>query len=257
VLTVNVPLHILSVNTYAVSVMLDQTVLKDVLHETGLSQQEKLLLCMGTAPLQARSVAEIRALAVGAGVREAKGWNVSRTLGRLAGVVRTEKGWELNADGRARVSRLIGSPTPAAVSSLRDHLHVLTSPIVKTFVEEAVGCIESRHYRAAVVLSWVGAVAVLYDAVVSKALSAFNTEARRRDARWKDAKTADELARMKEHDFLQVLEAISMIGKSVKAELEGCLKLRNGCGHPNSLSVAEHRVNAHVETLMLNVFKQF
>ena len=63
--------------------------------------------------------------------------------------------------------------------------------------------------------------------------------------------------RMKEADFLQVLESISILGKSVKAELEGCLKLRNGCGHPNSLKVSEHRVTAHIEILVLNVFAVF
>ncbi len=51
---------------------------------------------------------------------------------------------------------------------------------------------------------------------------------------------ADDLARMKEHEFLQVLEAISVIGKSVKNELESALKHRNGVGHPNSLKFAEN-----------------
>ena len=62
---------------------------------------------------------------------------------------------------------------------------------------------------------------------------------------------------MGEYDFLQILENRSIIGKSVKAELEGCLKLRNGCGHPNSLHVAEHRVSSHIEILALNVFAKF
>jgi hypothetical protein len=62
---------------------------------------------------------------------------------------------------------------------------------------------------------------------------------------------------MKEYDFLQVLAAISVIGKSVKDELEVCLKLRNGCGHPNSLLVGEHKASAHIETLIQNVFARY
>src|SRR5262249_27285499 len=112
-------------------------------------------------------------------------------------------------------------------------------------------------FRAAIVLSWVGALAVLYDHVVAKHLSAFNGEALRRDTKWKAAKTADDLSRLKEYDFLQILAAISVIGNNVKTELEGCLTLRNGAGHPNSLRVAEHRVNSHIETLVLNVFARF
>jgi len=43
----------------------------------------------------------------------------------------------------------------------------------------------------------------------------------------------------------------------VRQELEGCLKLRNGCGHPNSLKLGENKVAAHLETLILNVFAKF
>ncbi|MNR54217.1 hypothetical protein D3C85_1743630 [compost metagenome] len=62
---------------------------------------------------------------------------------------------------------------------------------------------------------------------------------------------------MKEFDFLQILPAIGVLGKNVKDELEVCLKLRNGCGHPNSLVVGEHKASAHVETLIQNVFAKF
>lgn len=62
---------------------------------------------------------------------------------------------------------------------------------------------------------------------------------------------------MGEFDLLQICQALGVIGKNVREELEVCLKLRNGCGHPNSLKVAESRVAAHIETLMQNVFEVF
>jgi hypothetical protein len=62
---------------------------------------------------------------------------------------------------------------------------------------------------------------------------------------------------MKEFEFLQVLVGISVLGKNVKEELEVCLKLRNGCGHPNSLVVGEHKTSAHLETLIQNVYTCF
>lgn len=111
--------------------------------------------------------------------------------------------------------------------------------------------------RRAVVLSWTGAVAVLQDAVIASHLSDFNAEAVRRDAKWRAAKTADDLGRMKESEFLNVLSAISVIGKNVKQELEKCLDLRNAAGHPNSLRFGENRVAAHLEILILNVFSVF
>ncbi|MEJ2653513.1 MAG: hypothetical protein P8173_17520, partial [Gammaproteobacteria bacterium] len=137
------------------------------------------------------------------------------------------------------------------------HLHNLKNPDTRAFVEEAIRCYEAGSLRAAVVLSWVGAVSVLYAHVHKSKLADFNIEAQRRFAKWRLAKTADDLARMNEHDFLAVLDSISVFGKSVKQELEVCLRLRNGCGHPNSLKVGENRVAAHLETLILNVFSRF
>lgn len=110
-------------------------------------------------------------------------------------------------------------------------------------------------------LSWVGAASVLFDNVIENHLTEFNAEAAARSAKskypWQPAKKADDLSRMKESEFLIVIEKISVIGKSVKKQLEKCLDLRNGCGHPNSLKLADHVVSSHIELLMLNVFSKF
>jgi hypothetical protein len=57
--------------------------------------------------------------------------------------------------------------------------------------------------------------------------------------------------------FLDRIAAISVIGKNVKDELQGCLKTRNGCGHPNSLKVSTNKVAGHIEVLLQNVFQPF
>jgi hypothetical protein len=93
--------------------------------------------------------------------------------------------------------------------------------------------------------------------VVDNRLADFNNEASRRNPRWRKAKNRDGLARMKESDFLDILEVTSVLGKSVKQELKGCLTFRNGCGHPNSLRIGPSRVAAHVEVLIQNVFTQY
>ena len=239
--------------------MIRRVDLMDLLHRRGLSRRDLMLICLGVEPGGPKSVATLRALAVDAGITAAKDWNLSAVLGGLAGLaVRTGEGWDLNHAGKQALNDLVGGPpAPAAASSLRDQLKRIASNDARAFVEESVGCIEHGHYRAAVVLSWIGAMALLYDHIVAHQLAAFNLEARHRDAKWRDAKTADHLARMGESDCLHILEAIGVIGKNVRVELEGCLKLRNGCGHPNTLKVAEHRVNSHVEVLVLNVYSHF
>lgn len=235
--------------------------LKDLVHRPGLGRKEQMLICLAVEPDKPKALPEIRDLAAVAGLKGVRDWNISAILASLPGkAVRTSAGWELTADGKADVGRLVGVRRHAHVSALavlRGHISRLKSADVRAFVEEAIGCAEEGFHRAAVVLSWVGALGVLYTNVVAKHLAEFNAEARRRDAKWRDARTVDDLGRMKEFDFLQILEAISVVGKGVKGELEACLKLRNACGHPNSLQVSESKVAAHIETLALNVFAVF
>jgi hypothetical protein len=242
--------------------LLKKEILKDILHQSGLTKTEKLLLCLGVNPSTPKTITEIKQIGRSAGLADIKSWNVSSFLTSSGGkAVHTGSGWELTKSGVELIQKLTGSlaathPPPVA-SSLRDHLKQIKDQQATAFVEEAIACFESKLYRAAVVLSWIGAISVLYEWVVNNKLAAFNMEAKRRNPKWKDANTKDDLALMKEWDFLQILEAISVVGKSVKQELEKCLELRNGCGHPNSLKIGEHYVSAHIEILIMNVCSQF
>jgi len=242
--------------------MIEQSQLKNLLSKPQYSRLEKILICLACDANLPKQIKDIRSTARSAGLRSAEKWNISQMLGNSGSLaVRLDDGWELTLDGRKRVSELVGpfasSPIPVIASSLRQHLPNLTDQDTKQFVEEAIECFESSKYRAAVVLSWVGAVSVLQKHVITNCLRAFNGEAIRRDTRWRNARNADGISKMKEADFLNVLESLSVIGRNVKQELEVCLRLRNGCGHPNSLKIGEARVSAHIEILILNVFSKF
>jgi hypothetical protein len=106
-------------------------------------------------------------------------------------------------------------------------------------------------------MSWLAAMDVLHNFVHAQRLNDFNKEASRVDAKWKPAKTTDDLGRMKESDFLDRVAAISIMGKNVRQQLGSCLTLRNSCGHPNSLKLGANTVAHHIEILLLNVFKVF
>ncbi len=219
------------------------------------------MLCMSVCPEKPLSTAELKEIATANGAREVKKWNIASIFSRGRElVVNTDKGWRLTTKGQESLIHIEGVEfsAPEKISrSLRLHLVKLNSGAEKDFIEEAVRCFEHRLFRAAVVLSWVGAVAVLYDYVVKRKLSDYNAEAMKKNPKHKQVVTKDDLARTKESDFLDVIEAISVIGKSVKTELKGCLDLRNGCGHPNSLRISEHRVAAHIEILIDHVFSIF
>jgi len=226
--------------------------------ERSRLQQVLILLAVGGAP---KPIGLIKEAASRCGIRAARRWNISDILRRSNGsAILTEAGWELTEHGRQTVAtladiRLLRSSLQSTAADVRRHVGRISCQDAREYIEEAISCFESGQLRAAVVFSWVGAVSLMHANVIQHFLLTFNAEARRRDARWKDARNSDDLGRMKEHEFLDVSEAVGMIGKNVKQALQNqCLQLRNACGHPNSLKISENIVAAHLDTLVLNVY---
>ena len=235
---------------------------KELMHVKGRTRLQQLLILLAIGS-GAKRVLEIKRIASNCGLRKVSKWNLSDILRKSDGhAILTKTGWELTDDGARIVAEMANIRLPNAivkktVADVRQHLNSITSHEAKDFIEEAICCFENGQFRAAVVFSWVGAVSVMHGHVVKSALRAFNMEAHRRNAKWKDARNSDELGRMTEHDFLDVLEAIGSIGNNVKQTLQNqCLKLRNGCGHPSSLKISSNIVAAHLDTLILNVYSK-
>lgn len=242
--------------------MLKSDELKQWLHR-DLSKLDKVLLVLATQD-EPVAVAKIHELAEAAGFRTMRRWNVSATLGSSKSKAIRTSGWELTDAGRMHLRSLgVASVSPAAMQvavDLRNHLTKITDEQTRDFVEEAIKCQEAELYRSAIVMSWLGAVDVLQKHVHQHHLAAFNAEATRVSSKgkpWKPAVSQDDIGKMGESDFLDRIEALSIIGKNVKAQLKACLDLRNGCGHPNSLKVSVNKSAAHIETLMQNVFEKF
>ncbi len=240
--------------------MLTSDDLKEWLQK-DLTRLEKLLLVLATQDTPI-SVAKIKDIAASAGLRIPPKWNVSSILSTSKGKAIKTTGWEITEAGKAHLHEIgISNISQAAMQvakDLRKHLTAIDDPQTKAFVEEAIRCHEAGCYRAAVVMSWLGAMDVLHKYVHANFLAEFNAEADRvMKKKWKEAKTPDDLGRMRESDFLDRIEGLSIIGKNVKAELKKALDLRNGCGHPNSLQVSVNKSAAHLETLLQNVFQKF
>jgi hypothetical protein len=241
--------------------------LKETLARTDLSRREKLFAAMLFGGRNGYQVGEIKKLAFDAGLRQVSDWNVSEILHGGNGLVAlTSEGWELQGAGKSLIQQKgvtlphVNPHKATAAAELRAHLAQISNSDIRSFLEEAISCYETSNLRAAVVLSWVGAVAILHEYVVANKLAEFNAEAFRRDSKWKPATKADHLGLMSEDEFLDILAspAVGVLGKNTKEELKaGCLKLRNGCGHPNSLKIGETRVAAHIESLIQNVFSVF
>ncbi|HET6435501.1 MAG TPA: hypothetical protein VFG18_07310 [Xanthomonadaceae bacterium] len=243
--------------------MLTLEQLKVVVHQKGLTKTDTCLLCVAAGGGARVHTTAAKKYAIDAGVKGAKKWNFGAFLSAVDDkVFKTPDGWELTEVGKSHIASVAGenlsvSPAAKEAQDLRAILPKLKHEDVKDFLSEAIVCAEQSLPRAAIVLSWVGAMAIMQREVVDKHLIAFNAETLKRDPKWKAAKTTDDLGRLKESTFLEIAQSVGLIGKNVKQELDACLKLRNGCGHPNSLKVGSNKVAAHIETLALNVYVVF
>ncbi|TXN42631.1 hypothetical protein [Methylobacterium sp. WL7] len=240
--------------------MLSPDDLKLVLQRDGLSRADKVLLVIASLGQPVKNPA-IVAQAQEAGCNM-KTWNIADVLTKARDTtLRLPGGYEVSEKGHARLEELGVSKLPTAAAKvaqdLRKHLASIKDDTTRAFVAEAIQCHEAALYRSAIVMSWLAAVGVMHNEVVTNHLAAFNTEAKKVDGKWKIAVTTDDLGRMKENDFLDRIAAVGMVGKNVKAQLAAGLNLRNGCGHPNSLKVGANAVAAHIEMLLLNVFDKF
>jgi hypothetical protein len=232
--------------------------LKILLGEKKLTQGDKLTLILFSLN-KPSSINQIKIKARHLGLNAIKKWNISAILSKSTlKAIRTKEGWQLTDIGHTRAEEILGNTKlPRIISTLRNHIDLFKDIDTKKFLEEAISCYESKFYRAAIVLSWIGAVDLLYSYVISNHLTNFNNEAATGENKWKPAKNKDDLSLMKESNFLDILQRLSIIGKNVKQELQSCLHLRNSCGHPNSLKIADSIVAAHLEVLLLNVFSKF
>ncbi|HLD70241.1 MAG TPA: hypothetical protein VJA17_05695 [Candidatus Omnitrophota bacterium] len=241
--------------------MFNNKILQDLLSRIEFSQKDKLLFILLLDEEKPKPISQIKDIAYDFGLREAKSWNISAILRSAKGLaILLKRGWMITLDGRKYLLDKKGLPNTKDIvvaDSLRKQLSKIKNGDTVNFLNEAISCLEHGSKRAAVILSWVGAMSVLHDYIVGNHFSSFNIEAQKRFSDWKPAKTKDDLSRMKETNFLIVLEVISVLGKNVKQELEACLQLRNSCGHPNSLQIGESKVLGHIEILILNVFSKF
>jgi hypothetical protein len=244
----------------------DNEVLKELLHRAGLTNSDRavIILASEAAPLKQDSLAKI---ATDCGLGRGFTANVARTLAtaKQSGlVIKTPKGWEPHSRARPYLESLgiefrVTTATKAVLPELRRAIQPIASEPAGMFALEAIECIENGQLRAGVVFAWIGAVALLYEHVITNRRADFNTAGKARFAGFTDAVNVGDLTRLKEADFLQILQDISVIDKTLKKQLTNRLDLRNACGHPNAVSakLGELEAAAHVEFLVAHIYAVF
>jgi len=137
--------------------LVEASTLKDILHTPNLSVIDRLLICLAAIG-KPSSIGEVKAVAVSVGYRAVQKANVSALLSKSGGkAVRTDNGWELTTQEKKHVTQLmLSEPAAQEAKSLRALLPKIADQKTASFLEEAIACAESSHFRVAVVLSWGG-----------------------------------------------------------------------------------------------------
>ncbi|RWX75562.1 hypothetical protein EPK99_17845 [Neorhizobium lilium] len=240
--------------------------LRDVLSKKSLSQIDKAIVVLSTFSREA-SVSEIKTRGLALGVRAICKWNISAVLGRHSELaIRTPDGWRLSTQGGLRAEELNASRKSLLIDSTARALHAeierLSDPLRREFLSDALKCFNLSLNKPAVVYSWIGAAWILQTIVMELHLEAFNSAAGKRynqnsQSIFRRIRTIEDFSRLKESDLLQVLEDISLIGKSLHRELKARLDLRNACGHPTTMIVDGHTAASHIHFLLENVYRRF
>jgi hypothetical protein len=249
----------------------DESLLLGVRDLAKSGQRAPILLILSQLD-QPAATAKIRNRGVEVGFRELTQWNLTAVLKNAAKdgqVAQLSTGWRILEPG-LRVIDAYYRPEAAIIRetrhALRAHLERISDDQRKAFVDEAIRSFDVKAYRAAVVLSWVGAAHILQDHIVLNHRAAFNAAGTARVVKaassgnkynFSPVKSGKDFGVIGEADMLQLSQDAGILHKAEKQILQERLDLRNQCGHPNPLVIAEHAVASHIEILMLNVYSKY
>lgn len=251
--------------------MLSDEALFIATHELAKTDQRGPILMLLSHLEQPAQTAKIREKGIAIGFRTLAKWNLSDILKAAAAdglVAQLNTGWKLLSPGLKLIESHYRPEAPLIAETrhaLRNHVSKLQDDNRRHFIEEAVTSFDTKSYRAAIVLSWVGAAHILQEHVVSHHLPAFNAAGIERAKKQSDPRKKifspirglKDFWSVEESEMLQLCQDAGMLDKAEKQELQARLDLRNRCGHPNAVIVAEHTVAAHIESLLLNVYSKY
>ena len=142
--------------------------------------------------------------------------------------------------------------------TLRDLLKKVNSAEQKAFLEEAIICYEVKTYRAAIVMTWLLTVDVMYEYVIKHKLGDFNN-ALSRNQKFKHITITkkEDFSDLRENDFIMLLGSASIITGDQKKILEEKLGFRNTAAHPNTIEIRESKVTGIIEDLVPNIISKF
>jgi len=206
---------------------------------------------------KALTPSQIRSFLRRAAIRGARRINVSDVLLKSGPLVHRDVGscgaWRITTSGLKYLRDKFGIPTGTVAGLDVDIAKILGSiqdEDAREYFGEALICIRSGALRAAVVFIWVGSIRLLQDKMLQLGTAQLNAALLKHDPKSRNLKDIDGFAYVKDKLALLAAQELGILDKHQKDVLQGCLDLRNLCGHPGKYRPGEKKVSAYVEDIL-------
>jgi hypothetical protein len=185
--------------------------------------------------------------------------NKSGKLADTNGLAGARRLWNLTTSGREHTRALLGLPANEAeiehdVATLAALVSKVAADDVRSYLEEALKCLQVGALRACVVFVWTAAARAIQARVLTKGAAAVTAAVQKHDPKARTIAKIDDFAYVKESILLLAATDLGLFDKNEKDTLTEALNLRNRCGHPSKYRPGAKKVSAVVEDLTSIVF---
>ncbi len=167
--------------------------------------------------------------------------------------------WHLTDSGEQYVRKLLGLPETEPeiehdVSSLRMLLTKLPDEDVRSYIAEAITCLQAGALRASVVFLWSGAIRTIQQEALGHGVAPLNAALVKHDPKARTVAKVDDFAYIKDSITLLAAQDLGVVDKTQRTILGHGLDLRNSCGHPSKYTLGVKKVSSFVEDVVGIVF---
>lgn len=194
--------------------------------------------------------------------------NIDRDLGKMKKdglILPLDEGYRLHRKILNKVEEQLKTRQQNVVlrKNLVELAQKIKDRIEKEFIEEAIRCFGTRpsSKRATILLSWIAAIHHLQSFIwrKKKHLISFNKVLPINSPKnsIKDIKKIEDFYELSEDLFILKLKEARVIDKNIYKQLKEQLNTRNTCGHPNSISISDSKVEAFVDDIIQNILLRY
>lgn len=190
--------------------------------------------------------------------------NISNELLKLKKekiLIQTKNWYSFNRIAKSKISeeQLWINHIKETNNILQGLINLVKNDNQKKFLEEAIKCFDIKAFRAAIIMTWLLTLDILYDYVlISDNLEKFNS-AVLVQGKYKKNQFLDKenFSVIKESDFIELLKTSKLITNDIRKLLDEKLWIRNSCAHPNSILIEDYKAINFIQDIVKNVINKY